>query len=349
MKTRILASILTLGLLIAGLSGCGKAEAGNTGDSQSTELQFEGEGLNEADTIRIGYCAAALDSIALLEEEQKNLEEAFAKEGVTVELISFEKGAAVVEALAAGALDVSVPFGDTPSLTSFANHTPVTIIARGKTDPQMYQLQVPEGSDITSAEDLKGKRVAVTLGSGCHDFLLRVLNSAGLTEDDIELINIAQSDNVTILESGEVDAVANSEPNASLVLAQTNAVSLDTISSDLKLDLSFAVANNDFMKKNPKLVARFLTVLLKTYDFVTENPQEATQIMADALDVSYESASSVERWICDPDVTDEIFDQLNQTKEFLLDQDAILNDFDVHDMFDGRYLEEAKRLYESGE
>lgn len=351
MKKKFLAVILTIGILGTLIGGCG--DAGQTGEANTAaediseeDFAFTGEGLNEAKTIRIGYCAAALDSVALLEAEQKNLEQEFEKDGITVELIAFEKGAAVVEALAAGALDVSVPFGDTPTITSYANETPITVIARGKTDPSMYQLQIPADSDISSAEDLKGRRVGVAFGGGCHDYLLRVLDYAGLTEDDIELVNLSTSDNVTALETDSVDAIANSEPNASLLSSQTGAKALENIPEDLKMDLSFAVANNEFIEKNPELVARFIKVMLKTYDFVSNNAKEAAQIMADALEVDYDSVSSVERWICDPDVTDEIFDQLEQSKDFLLSQDSLSNDFDVREMYDGKYLEEAKRLYE---
>lgn len=357
MRKKIAIIILSFSILAVLIAGCGDIEkeksdsdiaAQTDGDAEqitaNEKLEFTGDGLNEATTIRIGYAATVADPISSLEPELKNLEKEFASDGIAVELIAFDNGAGIIESLNAGALDLSAPIGDMPLLTALANESPITVIARGKTDPQFFQLQIPAESDISSAEDLKGKTVAAPVGTSTFDFLLRVLDSVGLTEEDINLVNLSISDNVVSFESGAVDALANTEPNASILVNQLGAKNLE-LAEDIKLDLGFFVANNDFLEKNPELTARFLKVILKNYDFIQNNPQEATQMAADVLEVDYDTVSSIERWECDPDVTEDIIDQLEQTKAFLISQDTITDSFDIQDVFDGRYLEEASKLY----
>lgn len=46
-----------------------------------------------------------------------------------------------------------------------------------------------DGSGITKVEDLKGKKVAVPLGSTAHYSLMGALKNAGLTSADVEVIN----------------------------------------------------------------------------------------------------------------------------------------------------------------
>lgn len=370
MKKKLIAVILTASLVGAFLTGCGDtkqttettktteeaedevstseatSDAETEVDAQAeSDSSFTGDGLNEAKTIRIGYVSSFADHIISLEDKLHYIKDEFEKDGVEVEIIGFEKGAPLVEALAAGAVDVSCPFGDTPILTSYANQNPVTIIARGRTDPESLSIVVSDDSDIASVEDLKGKKVAVPVGSGIHDYLLRVLDSAGLTESDIDLVNLAFGDTAPAFESSSIDAAAVMEPNTSVLLEQADVHKLDGLSNDIKIDLSFLVGNNDFIEKNPELTAKFLKAVLQYNDYATENKDETQQACSDFTGQPYDTFSIAQRWIYEAEISDEIFDQLKLSQDFLVAQGVLTDSFDVREMYDNKYLEEAKRLY----
>jgi NitT/TauT family transport system substrate-binding protein len=67
-------------------------------------------------------------------------------------------------------------------------------------------------SEITNVEDLKGKRVAVNLGSVAEFFLNSVLRDHGLSEADVRLIDMRQDEAGEAMLTGQVDAAVTWEP-----------------------------------------------------------------------------------------------------------------------------------------
>jgi sulfonate transport system substrate-binding protein len=63
--------------------------------------------------------------------------------------------------------------------------------------------------DITSLEQLKGKKVAYTPNSTAQYFLLKQLGSVGLTFNDIDPVPLAPANGLSALLGGSVDALSN--------------------------------------------------------------------------------------------------------------------------------------------
>jgi len=71
---------------------------------------------------------------------------------------------------------------------------------------------------IKSVKDLKGKKVGVEVGFVGHLLLLKALEANGLTEDDVELVNVATDKTPETLASGDVDAIVAWQPNSGQAL-----------------------------------------------------------------------------------------------------------------------------------
>ena len=67
---------------------------------------------------------------------------------------------------------------------------------------------------INSITDLKGKKVGVELGFVDHLLLLNGLEKAGMTESDVELVNVPTNETPQVLASGQVDAIGAWQPNS---------------------------------------------------------------------------------------------------------------------------------------
>ena len=78
--------------------------------------------------------------------------------------------------------------------------------------PEWTALVTRKDTTINKIEDLKGKRVAVTRGTDPHIFLVRALQSVGLTEKDITPVLLQHPDGKTALIRGDVDAWAGLDP-----------------------------------------------------------------------------------------------------------------------------------------
>jgi sulfonate transport system substrate-binding protein len=85
--------------------------------------------------------------------------------------------------------------------------------------PTVTQWTVAK-DDITSLEELKGKKVAFTANTTSQYFLLRQLDSVGLTMDDIEAVPLAPANALAALIGGSVDAMAGSGGPVQTAVAQ---------------------------------------------------------------------------------------------------------------------------------
>jgi len=77
---------------------------------------------------------------------------------------------------------------------------------------QILKIDDSRGADvivgvrtIKSVADLKGQKIAVAVGTASHTLLLRVLETAGLTQNDVELVKVSDGiESAKMFKSGEV-------------------------------------------------------------------------------------------------------------------------------------------------
>ena len=74
------------------------------------------------------------------------------------------------------------------------------------------------GPKIGKLSDLKGKKVGVEVGFVSHLLLLKALESAGLGESDVTLVNVPTNETPNALASGAVDAISAWQPNSGQAL-----------------------------------------------------------------------------------------------------------------------------------
>lgn len=138
----------------------------------------------------------------------------FKDAGVEVELLWFEYGPSM-EAYSAGKVDaVMVTNGD--SLVTGAG---------GAKNVMIVALDYSNGNDmivakpgIESMKDLKGKKVGIEVGFVEHLLLLKALESAGLTEADVEIVPTPTGQTPQVLASGQVDAIGAWQPSSGAAL-----------------------------------------------------------------------------------------------------------------------------------
>ena len=110
-----------------------------------------------------------------------------------VEWLQAQGGPLSIEAFRSGTLDASV-VGDIPPLLANAIGLPVRIIASKRQLKPDYVLASAPGITLTSLADLKGKRIAYSPGQAQGAFVLRSLKKAGLTKNDVTLVELQSVD-----------------------------------------------------------------------------------------------------------------------------------------------------------
>ncbi len=138
----------------------------------------------------------------------------FKEAGVDVSFEWFDYVASM-DAFAAGQLDaVSMTNGDA-LVTGATGAKSVMILMNDYSNGNDMVIGAP---GIASVKDLKGKKVGVEIGFVGHLLLLNALEKNGLTEADVELVNVPTNETPQVLASGEVDAIVAWQPNSGSAL-----------------------------------------------------------------------------------------------------------------------------------
>ncbi|MEV1007141.1 ABC transporter substrate-binding protein [Streptomyces sp. NPDC049881] len=127
-----------------------------------------------------------------------------------VEWANLSGGPQCSEAFRADALDICSA-AEIPSIHAHWTGLETRLVAAAfrqePTAHPIYQLGIAPGADVATLEDLRGKRIAFSPGQAQGALILRVLDAAGLTRDDVELVELPSTGDVypTALVSGQVD------------------------------------------------------------------------------------------------------------------------------------------------
>ena len=203
----------------------------------------------------------------------------FEKEGVDVQFEWFDYVASM-DAFAAGQLDaVSMTNGDA-LVTGSTGAQSVMILVNDYSDGNDMIIGAP---GIESIKDLKGKKIGVEIGFVDHLLLLKGLEKAGMTEADVELVNVPTNETPQVLASGQVDAVGAWQPSSGQALSMVPGSKRIYSSADepgliydvLAVSPTSLAANRDEWQKVVK-------VWYQAVDFLKdpETREEAISIMA---------------------------------------------------------------------
>lgn len=162
-------------------------------------------------------------------------------DGINVEFANISGGPQTTEAFRANALDVG-SVADIPPIHATWTGLDVRIIAsayrQDAVNHPLYEVGVAPGSGITKLEDLRGKKVAYSPGQAQGALVLRILEKAGLAQDDVKLIELPSTGDAysSALSSKQVDAAPLGGVQIKRYLAKYKADGATTLRHGLRDD-----------------------------------------------------------------------------------------------------------------
>lgn len=202
--------------------------------------------------------------------------------GIELDLLTFNTDADMISAFGSG----RVPLADAAINTS-------AVYINGGQDLSTVLIQavsttadgIIAGDDISSPEDLRGKRVAFEEGTTSDILLREYLNSADMTLDDVEVVGTPASSAGAALMSGGVDAAVTYEPYLSGTMAEDDGLSLiHSAGDEFGLVSDALVVNPDWAEENSETLEKVLQVWDAAVQFYNDNPEEGQRIIAEAID-----------------------------------------------------------------
>lgn len=235
--------------------------------------------------IRIDW--ATYNPVSMVLKDKGLLEKEFEKDGIKITWVQSAGSNKALEFLNASSIDFGSTAGSA-ALVAKINGNPIKSIYV-YSRPEWTALVAGKGTDIKKIQDLKGKRVAVTRGTDPHIFLVRALQSVGLTDKDITPVLLQHADGKAALVRGDVQAWAGLDPMMAAAEIEDGA----TLFYRNKDANTWGILNvrEDFLKSNPQIVQRVLKVYedarkysLANYDDVKKTFIAVTKLPESVVD-----------------------------------------------------------------
>src|SRR6266436_2658624 len=242
------------------LAGCGR------GDSTSSAA---------SNKVRVGYIGITCEA-PIFTAVEKGF---FKEEGLEVSLVKCE-WANYKDVLALGGFDI------THHLVMYflkPIEQGLDVKFTGGIHRGCLRVQAGANGNINSITDLRGKRIGVP-GMGTPPFIFanRVLGAHGIDPSKEITWRVFPAGELGLaLDKGEVDAVADSEPIGSLLVAEDKVKNVADQAKDAPYKDEYCCAvivSGKFLAANPKAAAAATRALLKAAKWVEANPAAAARL-----------------------------------------------------------------------
>ena len=234
--------------------------------------------------LRVGYSLwAGHFPIAIAQEKGF-----FQAQGVKVEPVYSENFLVPLSNFSVNKNDgVAVPLGSVMSKLGQNPEAKIVLVTDQSAGGDAMVVQ----RDIKSVADLKGKRIGTKLGDFGELFVTKILETKGLSTQDVSLVNIEAEAIPAFLKSGEIQAGQTWEPYLSQAV-KSGAKVLFTSKQTPGLIPDVIVFHGNVLRDRPQDVKAFIRAWFQAQDYWKANPEESKAIIAKTLNIKPETIST---------------------------------------------------------
>jgi NitT/TauT family transport system substrate-binding protein len=204
----------------------------------------------------------------------------FKDEGLNVTILPSKGTADAIRTVATGGAELG--FIDIPSLVAAGGAgSVIKIVAANYQKPPYCIFSLNPGANIDSAKKLAG----IELGSSSASFLPKiwqaVMEMNGVDSKTMKIVNIDAPARVPMLAARKVpsiDLFIMSEPAIKRAVPDAKPVCLFAGDLGLEIYANSIGVHEDYLKKNPDVVRKFVRAALRGWKETFDNPKEAAQI-----------------------------------------------------------------------
>lgn len=262
------------GLGLVGCGGSGSTAATTEAASSAATASYDPVTLRVAFMPNLGSAATLYAAI-----DQGYFDEV----GITVEPSQFDAGPAEIAAMQSGDIDLAQIGHGAHALCIEGQAKIFAFDQLSKAD----SVVANKSHGIEKASDLKGKTIAFASGTSSEVILNYVLKDAGLTTDDVTLVEMKVDGMTTALISGQIDAAATWSPNTVTLEQQLGddylVLGNNTDYSDKVAFPGSFVCLPEYADKNAEILERFAAALDKGKVYRAANIDACAKLLADKL------------------------------------------------------------------
>src|SRR5262245_14045358 len=228
--------------------------------------------------LKVAYDGYSMTTAPMNYAVQKGI---FKKFGLDVTITYVDAGTTLTQAVVGGSVGIAQN-GYTPVAAAAVQGADVVFIG-GISNQLPFQLVVK--SNIRSAADLKGKKIAISrIGSSTDIAANYALRHLGLSRSDVAILQLGgEGTRTAAMLSGQIDASLEQYPRTGELVGKGFRVLVDCLEIAVDYPNTSYVSTRAFIEKNPDIVKRFLMGISEGIHEFRKNKEEGIRLTATFL------------------------------------------------------------------
>jgi NitT/TauT family transport system substrate-binding protein len=208
----------------------------------------------------------------------------FEKHGLAVELVYFQGGSQVVQAMLGGDVPLTVTAGP-EGVVAKLQGADIALLAANNPTMHFSLFVSPE---IKKPADLRGKRAGVSRFGSSSDFCIRyIFKSLGLADDDVTIVQIGDNPSrLAALKSNAIHSTVFTTPNTVRARKAGFVSMVDAYKLGLKFHGSGIAASGAFLRERRPVVEDFVKGFLEGVAYAKQNKEESIRLIGEFLRLS---------------------------------------------------------------
>ena len=235
---------------------------------------------DDKDKIRLAFFPNVGHAVPIIGLELEIFYEKLGNETI-IEKKIFDSGPQVIESFFARAIDVAY-VGPGPAINGFLKSENHNIVILAGAASGGASFVVHPDSDIQSAADFSGKRIAAPQIANTQDVSLRhYLSEHGFTTAEkggsVVVLNISNPEIYTLFIKSDIDAAWVPEPWATIFVDELGGKRLfyeEELWPENRFASVLLVARADYVESNPEIIQKLLQAHYDTIQWINSNPEQ---------------------------------------------------------------------------
>ncbi|KAF1043551.1 MAG: putative aliphatic sulfonates-binding protein [Herbaspirillum frisingense] len=276
-------------------------------------LAFTSGFAHAAEKIRLAQNLAPISGLVII-AKQKNL---FEKHGLDVQVNNFTSGKQALETVLGGGADIATT-AEAPITAAALARQKIAFLARMEYSDD--KTLASKSANINTLADLKGKRIGYTVGTGSEIYIATLLKKAGLSRNDVTLINLRPQDMVSALSTNSIDAYNTWEPHISNGKKALGDKVRELDTKGVYAETFNLVVTEDYLAKHGKTLSNFLKAVLEAEQYLKANREESIALIAQATGMKQEELAEIwNDYVFELVLDERILSTLNNHAQWRLD------------------------------
>lgn len=328
---------LVLGLI---LTGCGSSKEEAAKSQESTESQIEiteqqgDEETQETDevlTVRLGVMTGQTQHWMAIIGTEKGFYE---KYGLNIEVSEFARGIDTVDAVTNGIIDIGglADFAFVNRVGTTIDNSELRVFADiSVCDVNNFYVNPDKISELS---DIAGKVIIDQKGTVTEYWNALTLERAGLTAEDVELVQVENAgvDVLALADQNSADAVWANGETAKRLEENYGWVPILT-QPDIEAETyTIAVSTESYIQEHKDVIERFVAANEEVIQYITDNFEEAAELISDSTGMELDVFKTLyEGYIVTQELSQSLYDDLSSIAAWAYENGYYEKEYNVKD------------------